>query len=67
VVATDVGAAEWLFLPDSGSSVEGRVRDFNLTGTGSFESSKPIEKVVVLVGISGCTRAGDGEREGGVS
>lgn len=71
MVVADVGVVEWLVPVDSGSSVsrrpEGRVRDFSLAGTCSFESSKPTEKVGVLVVISGCTSAGCGERGGGVS
>jgi hypothetical protein len=52
---------------ESGSSAsrrpEGRVRDFNRAGTGSFESSRPTEKEVgVLAGSSGAV-----ERGGGVS
>lgn len=68
MVVAEVIVAGWLVLHDSGSSVtEGRVRDFNLAGTGSSELSKPTEKVGVLVWISGYASAGVGERGGGVS
>ena len=68
----DVGVAASSILLDSGSSgsrrPEGRVRDFNLAGTGSVGSSRPTEKEVgILVGSSGGTTAGVGDRGGGVS
>ena len=71
-MVADVGEAASSILLDSGSSVsrrpEERVRDFNLAGTGSVESSRPTEKEVgVFVGSSGGTSAGVGEGGGGVS
>ena len=71
-MVADVGEAASSILLDSGSSVsrrpEGRVRDFNLAGTGSVELSRPTEKDVgVLVESSGGTGAGVGEGGGGVS